>query len=246
MALATIEDLRRLLDSEPLQGQPRIVIGETGQITEESAQNFLDAMEGYVAARLGWTAETTDLMKMVHASVTAYRVWLHIIDRSRGAGEIPEYVLEWNRWAEDTLDVIKENPPDDTIPDASVVDITSLATNIQETEDEERGITLSAYVQLNHAPVILRSVEVRSDKDGGGTLYVEGSDYVVSYKTGEIKGLSTGTITNNQTVYVSYVHVVKGRFRWQRHRKDSPEQKIPPRIVGLDYNDYNEFGLRDR
>jgi hypothetical protein len=195
-------------------------------------------MEGYIAARLGWTAIATNLMKMVHASITAYRVWLHLINRSRGMGEIPEYVLEWNRWAEETLDVIKANPPDDVIPDDSVVDITSIASNIQETEDEERGITLNAYVQLDHAPVIVRSVTVRSEKDGAGTEYTEGTDYVISYKTGEIKGLSTGTITSNQIVYVSYVHVVKGRFHWQRHRKDSSEQTIPPKIVGLDYNDY--------
>lgn len=239
MALATLEDLRRLLDSvENTDSQARIVIGATGQLLEVDAQNYLDSMEGYVAARLGWTSETTSLMKMVHASITAYRVWLHLINRSRGGGEIPEYILEWNRWAEDTLDVIKANPPDDVIPDDSVIDITSLASNIQETEDEEKGVTLDAYVQLNHGPIILRSMTIRSAGDGGGTLYTEGTDYVVSYKTGEIKGLSAGTITANQTVYVSYVHVVKGRFHWDRHRKDSGEQVGVPRVRGLDYNDY--------
>lgn len=238
MALAELVDLRRLLDANPLSsGQPRVVIGDSGQLNEVDAQNYLDSMEGYVAARLGWTAVASNLMKMVHASITAYRVWLHLINRSRGDGEIPEYILEWNRWAEDTLDVIKANPPEDAIPDASVIDITSLASNIQETEDEEKGITLNAYVQLNHDPIILRSVAVRSAKDGVGTLYTEGTDYVISYKTGEIKCLSAGAITINQIVYVSYVHVVKGRFRWERHRKDSGEQSYIPRIQGLDRDD---------
>ena len=69
------------------------------------------------------------------------------------------------------------------------------------------------YTLLAHAPVVRGSVKVTSAANfTSSTTYTEGTDYEVVYPTGEIRRLSSGSITSGQKVYVSYQYIKEGPF----------------------------------
>jgi len=232
MAIATIADLKRVLDSEPPKGNPRIGIGSKGQISENSAQAFLDGMEGYILAKLGFTPEATAFIKTIHAKLSAYDIWIHIIDRSTGEGEIPEYVKEWKAWAEKQLDDAKKGEiqiiPLDAAPSAD-----AFSSEFRQVIDEEVTMEHDEWVKLDFFPILTNSELVYSAANKGGTLYVKGTDYQIKYKQREIKALSAGGITDLQKVYVTYMHLESKQIYKDPERVEWADRATTPNWEGL-------------
>jgi hypothetical protein len=62
-------------------------------------------------------------------------------------------------------------------------------------------------VSLNHDNLTANSVKVTSQADDDGTTYTETTDYTADDDNGTITVLSTGTISDAATVYVSYTYL---------------------------------------
>jgi hypothetical protein len=78
--------------------------------------------------------------------------------------------------------------------------------------DEDVTADLDAWVSLDYKRVTPGTVVVTSD--GGGTTYVEGTDYVVDYAGGQLKALSAGDISDGASLDVdySYTAIRKGEM----------------------------------
>jgi hypothetical protein len=223
MALATLADVKRILDAAPPTGTPRIIIGSDGNISVVDATGYLDAQEAYVIGALGFVpVSSSKLAKEIHANLTAFHIWIHCIDMSVGGGELPEYVRKWESWALATLASIKGG----TIslePEAEPASsITAFGSLIREIVDEEIDLTQFDYQRLSRAPIFPSSERVCTEKRGAGTRYVRNTNYIFNYAQGEIMALAT--IPDDTTVYVSYVHIEKAPFSKEPERVDASDR----------------------
>src|SRR4029077_16202901 len=78
--------------------------------------------------------------------------------------------------------------------------------------------TSAQIVNVGHENI--SKVKVHSTA-GGGTIYVEGTDYVVDYKAGLVMLIEGGGIAAAETVFIDY--------NW-----GAPTRSVAGRIVGLD------------
>ena len=233
MALATLADLKRLLDSAPIIGKARIKIDDTdGNISEAGAQAFLDAQEGYVYARLGYTPSASALVKEIHGKLAAYHIWIHIVDRSHGDGEIPEYVQEWKDWAEDCLKDARKGNFD--IPrESDAVPMRALSSLVRQVWDEPVTIRTNDWIKLKSYPIVPKSELVFSAKDKGGIAYVRDTDYRINYEQNEVMAISGGAIADLQEVYFIYQHLETALIKKDPERVDYDNRGAIPNWAGL-------------
>lgn len=234
MAIATLTELKRLLDSDPPRGKARIGIGSDSedQMTNTSAQAYLDAQEGFILAYLGYSPEVTAFTKEIHGKLTAWHIWIHVIDRSHGEGEIPEYVQKWYDWAIECLEGAKNGtlviaPLSDAVP------VEAFSSEFRQVVDEEVTLKHDDFVLLDYYPMVPKSEIVYSGKDKSGTKFTRGTDYVIKYRQREIKALSTGSITDQQTVYISYMHVESKQIYKAPERVDYDDRSTTPGWEGI-------------
>lgn len=69
--------------------------------------------------------------------------------------------------------------------------------------DESVTVQHDEWVPLTNAALNASGISVRSASGGGGTLFVEGEDYLLNRQQGWIKALSTGAMTDDTAAYVS-------------------------------------------
>lgn len=235
MALATLEDVQRVLDSVPPSGTGRIRIGSDGAISTEDAGAILDAIEGQIDAILGFAPAVSAFTKEIHAKLTGYHVWIHVVDLSRSEGKIPEYVKEWKAWADKMLEMAKEG--DLTIPPAEDDDAVQLAAHsslIRSVEDEPVLLVENDWAQVKSPPIVKNSEKVRTDKYGGGELCVRGTDYLINWPQGELKLIPTSTkISSGDTVYIAYTHIEDAVFRKIPQRVQYDDRGGAPDFDGL-------------
>lgn len=234
MAIATLEDVQRVLDSIPPSGTGRIRIGSDGAISTNDASAILDAIEGQVIAILGFSPTVNAFTKEIHAKLTGYHIWIHVIDQSQGKGEIPEYVKEWKAWADKMLEMAKDG--DLTIPpeeDDEVLMLSASVDLIRSVEDEPVNLNENDWRQLSCQPVVRHSERIRSEEYGGGTLYVRGTDYLINYAQAEIKMITGAGITDGERVYVSYTHIERAPFRKRPERVEYDDRVGIPNWDGL-------------
>lgn len=234
MAIATLTDLKRLCDSDPVRGRARMGIGDDAgdQLTDATAQSFLDAQEAYILAYLGFTPVTNALTKEIHGKLTAWHIWIHVIDRSQGEGKIPEYVQKWYDWALECLEQAKLG--EITIDsDDEQTSIEAYSSEFRQVIDEEVTLEHDDYVRLKYWPVIPQSEIVYSGKDKTGTQYTRGTDYVIKWRQREIKAISTGAIANQQKVYVSYMHIESKQMYKSPQRVDYVDRVGVPGWDGI-------------
>jgi hypothetical protein len=67
------------------------------------------------------------------------------------------------------------------------------------------------WTALSKIRVIPMTDKVHSTEEGG-TTYTRNTDYEISYKSGEVRRLSTGTIAEDQEVYIDYLYIESGDF----------------------------------
>ena len=213
MALATLNDVQRVLDSVPPSGQGRIIIGSSGHISTVDATAILDAIEGQIIATLGFAPAISAFTKEIHAKLVGFHIWIHIIDQSQGGGDIPEYVHEWKKWADGMLESAKNGDisiaPEE---DEDAVQLAAYSSLIRSVKDEPVGLTENNWMRLSCAPVVKKSETIRTAEHGGGTILVRGTDYLINWPQAEILMISGGAITTGDTVYVSYTHVERAPF----------------------------------
>ena len=77
--------------------------------------------------------------------------------------------------------------------------------------EEEISAALDAWVPLAHDKIESGSVVVTDSS--GSTTYTEGEDYEVNYRLGMIKALSSGSITDGETLKVDYSYAAKQGWR---------------------------------
>ena len=235
MALATLEDVQRVLDSVPPTGTGRIKIGSEGAISTEDAEAILNAIEGQIIAMLGFSPAVSAFTKEIHAKLTGYHVWIHVVDLSRGEGKIPEYVKAWKEWADKMLEMAKEG--DLTIPPAEDDDAVMLAAHsslIRSVEDEPVLMVTNEWSQVKSPPIVRNSEVVRTAQYGGGELCARGTDYYINWPQGELKRVPTSTkITSGMTVYIAYTHIEDAVFRKVPQRVDYSDRGGAPDWDGL-------------
>lgn len=204
--LCTLDDVKRLLRDRSALGGEKIRIGSTedDHITISDANKYIEAETHYIIGRLKRDPGGNPLIRDVCASLTCYRLWIHIIVGGQG-GDIPEFVKEWNRWAEDILDKFADGsiatgvePPEGNLAARS--------SNWSEVRWEKIELDGTDFGSLDNQEIILGSLKVFKDK-AESDVYQEFYDYQISYRTGEIRRLSTGRITDGQEVYVSYCYL---------------------------------------
>ena len=223
MAIATMSDLKRLLDSQTPSGTPRIEISEEGDITEASCNAFLTGQEGFILAYLGYTPETTGAIgqtaKEIHGKLTAWHIWIHIIDQSAGEGKIPEYVREWYKWAMEMLKMAKAGELD-LRPSTTKTPLRAFSSEIRQVRDAEVTMETNDYVKLPYYPVIPNSEVVYSEEHQGGTQYTKDTDYKINYEQAEVMAISGSAITDQQKVYFSYAHLETRKIKKRPERVD--------------------------
>lgn len=234
MAIATIADLKRLLDSAPPRGKARIGIGsdEKDQITEANAQSYMDAQEAFILAYLGFTPTVDAFTREIHGKLTAWHIWIHIIDRSHGEGKIPEYVQKWYDWAMEQL----ENAKNGTVviaPETEKMPIEAYSSEFRQVIDDPVTLQHDEYVRLKYWPVVPKTEVVCSKKDGEGIKYVRGTDYIIKWRQREIKALSSGTIADLQKVYVSYMHIESKQLYKSPERVEHGDRNVVPGWEGI-------------
>ena len=237
MALASLSDLKRLLDTAPQRGKPRITIGGTqATLSNEAAQAFLDGQEEYVYAKLGFVPDPNNaLVKEIHGKLTAFHIWIHIVDRSHGEGEIPEYVMEWKTWAEQCLQDARDGNLD--LPRASdAIPLRAASSEFVQVWDDTVTMKSNEWVKLKYFPMIANSEICYQDKDKGGTQYLKDVDYKINYAQCEVMALTGGyaSIADEQEVYFSYQHVQSRLISKRPERvEDADRSGIPPDWSGL-------------
>lgn len=233
MALATIADVTRHLDSLPARGTARITIADDGTITEENAQAFLDAQIGYVIARLGFTPAESNLVAEITSKLTAFHIWIHVVDRSQGDGEIPEYVQAWIDWSEKCLTDAKKGDLEIPPLDDDVTPIRAFSSDMRQVVDEPVTMQTSEWVKLASYPIIPKSEIVYSAKVKGGTQYTRGTDYNINYAQNEVFAISGGAIADSQQVYFSYQHLETRLISKNPERVEYANRAVIPDWSGL-------------
>lgn len=68
------------------------------------------------------------------------------------------------------------------------------------------------------------SITVSSEAGGGGTTYVEGTDYLIDLYGGHIRRITGGGITSGNTVYVDYTRIKYDAVGFHPHENDTIPQ----------------------
>lgn len=89
---------------------------------------------------------------------------------------------------------------DRVLPHEKAYEVTIIYT----VTDEAFTSDHDAWVSLANSPIKPEGEVVRSASGGGGTLYVRDTDYTMDYINGKIMCLSTGSIVDSTTTYISY------------------------------------------
>lgn len=234
MAIASIDDVKRCLDAVPPSGKARIEIAADGQITEAGATTFLDGQEAYILAKLGYTPDVTNkLLIEIHAKLTAFHIWIHIVQLSHGEGEIPEYVWEWKNWAEKCLEDAKSGDLDIPAATSDVTPLRAFSSDMRQVVDEPVTMKINDWVKLKFYPMISNSEIVWSDKDKAGTEYVKDTDYKINYQQNEVMAINGGAITDEQKVYFSYQHIESKVIHKDPERVDYADRGALPNWSGL-------------
>ena len=88
-----------------------------------------------------------------------------------------------------------------------VLSVTDTSTGTQTVTNESVTVVHDQFVDLGGWDIVDGSYTVT---DQSGTAYTEGSDYELDQGSGELKALSSGTISDGETVLVSYDYEATG------------------------------------
>lgn len=211
MALATVDDVKRIFRDRDVRGGQRIGIGSdaTDHITDADVKKYMAPQETYVLARLKFNPGGNKLINEVHANLTAYHIWIHIILATKG-GEIPDYVQEWQNWAEGILTMIDTGQIQIT-KESPEGELTTKATGIHEQRWEDITLVGTTFQYFSYDKIVPGSVQVFDAKDGD-TEYIQGLDFEIINRSGEIRRLPDSRITDGQTVYCDYLYLRPGFF----------------------------------
>lgn len=98
--------------------------------------------------------------------------------------------------------------------------------------DEAATAKLDKWVKLAQRNIASSPADIVVTDDTGTTTYVKGTDYLVDYWTGRIKCLSSGDITEGQSLLVDYTYGDLDGFKIQGMKTTQFEARV--RFTGTD------------
>lgn len=210
----TIADVERLLISAPPYGTGRIRFGsaDDDHMTEAEALVFIEESEDFIEIKLNTTLTSpTTVVKGAMARHAACEIW-KALNTAAGGDAIPPVIESWCEFIDDLVKALESGASSEEIDEGAEENRASApwSSVYREARDEEVTLNETQYEPLTFQRIVPRTESVRSEKDGG-TFYSRGTDYEIFYKSGELRRLSGGAITDGQKVFIDYVYPVPKR-----------------------------------
>lgn len=209
LVMTSLENVERLLRSVPPKGLGKITFGDTdASMTEADATAFMEEQESVIISRLGFTPvdPIEPILRALATYCSAYHIFIAVLNRS-GGGEIPAQVEKWMEFCEDWLEGILSGKYRGIQPSLTREIQTGPWTNeYLELRDEEHLAPVAGEFLSLAQQWILEETEVIRNEDKT-VRYTRNTDYEIFYKSGEIRILSGGSITEDETLNVQYFYM---------------------------------------